>query len=154
MSRPAASTGPRERRPWRARPAAVAGLLATLAAGAAQPQQLIANLDVSPQALTKNEARLYFAMHLVRWPDKRPVRVFVLPDKHDLHIAFCQHVLEFFPYQLRTGWDRQVFTGTGQAPTVVADESELIQRVATTPGAIGYASSAPANPNIRSLEVR
>ena len=28
-------------------------------------------------------------MHLVRWPDKRPVRVFVLPDRNDLHVAFC-----------------------------------------------------------------
>ena len=43
-------------------------------------------------------------------------------------------MLGFFPYQLRTGWDRQVVTETGQAPTEVADESELIQRVAATPG--------------------
>ena len=36
--------------------AELAGLRATLAAGAAQPQQPIANLDVSQHALTRNEA--------------------------------------------------------------------------------------------------
>jgi hypothetical protein len=31
-----------------------------------------------------------------------------------------------------------VFTGTGFAPTVVQTEKEMIERVRSTPGAIGY----------------
>ena len=111
------------------------------------------NNDLAHSALTQNEARLYFTLHRQQWPDGRPVRVFVLPDDDPLHIAFAKTVLGLFPYQLRGVWDRQVFSGTGQAPTMVASEAELVQRVAATPGAIGYVSSPPRDPRVRTLEV-
>jgi hypothetical protein len=43
-----------------------------------------------------------------------------------------------YSYVLRRAWDRMVFTGTGFAPTVVQSEREMIERVRSTPGAIGY----------------
>ncbi|WP_295447149.1 hypothetical protein [uncultured Thiodictyon sp.] len=117
-------------------------------------QELIAN-QASPQsALTRNEARLYFTLRLQQWPNGRPIRVFVLPDDDPLHIAFVKNILGLFPYQLRSAWDRQVFSGTGQAPTKVASEAEMLQRIATIPDAIGYASAAANDPRIRTLEVR
>jgi hypothetical protein len=61
--------------------------------------------------------------------------------------------LQLFPYQLRRAWDRQLFSGTGQAPTVVADEQEMLRRVAATPGAIGYASAVPDDASVRALEL-
>jgi hypothetical protein len=39
---------------------------------------------------------------------------------------------------MRDTWDRMVFTGTGLAPTVVASEQEMRERIRSTPGAIGY----------------
>jgi hypothetical protein len=59
-----------------------------------------------------------------------------------------------FPYQLRRVWDRQLFSGTGQAPSVVTSQDEMLRRVAATPGAIGYVASLPANAPVRHLEVR
>ncbi|KZY30063.1 hypothetical protein A3749_02120 [Oleiphilus sp. HI0078] len=40
--------------------------------------------------------------------------------------------------QLESIWYRQVYTGTGQAPISLESESEMIERVSMTPGAIGY----------------
>ncbi len=82
------------------------------------------------------------------------MRVFVLPDEDPLHVAFTKDRLGLFPYQLRGVWDRQVFSGTVQAPTRVADESEMIRRVAAAPGAVGYARSALRDPRVHTLEVR
>jgi hypothetical protein len=45
-----------------------------------------------------------------------------------------------YSYVLRRAWDRMVFTGTGFAPTIVRSEAEMIERVRSTPGAIGYVS--------------
>jgi hypothetical protein len=119
----------------------------------AQVQELIINQDLAPHALSQNEARLYFSMRLQRWFDDHPVKVFVLPDDDPLHSAFAKNVLGLFPYQLRGAWDRQLFSGTGQAPTQVADENEMIRRVAATPGAIGYARAAPQDARVHVLEV-
>ena len=128
-------------------------LIAALWPFAAQVQELIANQNVPPQSLSQNEARLFFSMRLQRWPDDRPIKVFVLPDDDPLHASFSKKLLGLFPYQLRGVWDRQLFSGTGQAPTTVADEDEMIRRVASTPGAIGYAWKIPQDPRVTRLEV-
>lgn len=132
----------------------VIGLFLALWSEPAQLQELIVNQDNPPRRLTQNEARLYFTLRLQNWPTGQRVTVFVLSDDHQLHRAFAKRVLGLFPYQLRSVWDRQVFSGTGQAPITVADEAEMLRLVATTPGAIGYLSSAPSDPRVRSLEVQ
>lgn len=118
------------------------------------PQELIAHRDAGVESLTRNEARLFFTMRLKNWPNGTLVKVFVLPDNNALHNRFSNEILGLYPYQLRRVWDRQIFSGTGQAPTTVSSELEMLDRVATTPGAIGYADGTIENPRIRLLEVR
>jgi len=117
-------------------------------------QELIAHKSAGMDTLTRNEARLFFTMRLKNWPNGTLVKVFVLPDNHELHARFATELLGLYPYQLRRVWDRQLFSGTGQAPITVPNERELIDRVATTPGAVGYSSGPVENPNLRVLEVR
>ena len=80
-------------------------------------------------------------MRVTRWPDGTPIRVFVLPDRHPVHHRFVKEYLQIFPYQLRNSWDRQVYTGTGQAPVQVKDMEEMHHRVSEASGAIGYIGS-------------
>jgi hypothetical protein len=132
-------------------------LLATLigfSSASSNAQQVVANADVTDIEISRNEARLFFTMRLQYWANKRPVTVFVLPDDHQLHIDFAKTILGLFPYQLRRVWDRQVFSGTGQAPTQVANQEEMLRRVATTPGAIGYLERSPGDARILSIRIR
>lgn len=122
--------------------------------GTAAAGTLIVNPGVEVGGLSQNEARLFVSMRLGQWPNGERVRVFVLPDNHPLHQRLVKEILGLYPFQLRRAWDRQVFSGTGQAPVVVSTESELIDRVAKTPGALGYADSDSLNPSVRALEVR
>lgn len=117
-------------------------------------QQVVANANGTDTEISRNEARLFFTMRLQYWPNKRPVTVFVLPDDDPLHIAFAKTILGLFPYQLRRVWDRQLFSGTGQAPIQVANEDEMLRRVATTPGAIGYLELPPGDARILPIRVR
>ena len=117
-------------------------------------QELIANKDLADKVLSRNEARLFFTLRLQRWGDDQAVKVFVLPDDHPVHREFAKTVLGLFPYQLRRVWDRQLFSGTGQAPIIVSSEQEMLRRVATTPNAIGYVAGAPVDGSVRVLEVR
>lgn len=117
-------------------------------------QELIVNDSVPVSALRRNEAVLYFTGRIQLWSGGLPVRVFVLPDDAILHRTFANTVLGLYPYQLRRVWDRQVYSGTGQAPIQVESEEQMIERVANTPGAIGYAGLAPPDERIRGVEVR
>lgn len=116
-------------------------------------QEIVANANSSTGELSRNEARLFFTMRLQHWPDGRPVKVFVLPDDNPVHSRFAKTILGLFPYQLRRVWDRQLFSGTGQAPTTVADEDEMLRRLTTTPGAIGYLERLPRDDRVVRLRV-
>lgn len=115
---------------------------------------MIVNPEAGVTSITIDEARLYVTMRHKAWPNGVPVKVFVLPDDAPLHHAFANALLGMFPYQLRRVWDRQLFSGTGQAPITLDTEEEMVRRVAKTPGAMGYVDSVPADAPVRLLEVR
>lgn len=145
--------------PWlrsllRAAKQALCFFVCASAFGTAIGDTLITHPSVDVQSLSQNEARLFVSMRLNQWPNGERLRVFVLPDNHPLHERVVKGILGLYPYQLRRAWDRQLFSGTGQAPVVVSTESELIDRVAKTPGALGYAESGSLNPSVRAVEVR
>ena len=119
--------------------AALALLLATSAAhGDADGVVLVAHPEVTTQALTRDTTRAIFAMRQRTWPDGQAVRVFVLANEHEDHVRFAKERLAVFPHQLQLSWDRLVFSGTGQAPTRVSSPTDMLERVATTPGGLGY----------------
>lgn len=117
-------------------------------------QQVIVNPDVKEQSMSLNGVRAVFFMRLVQWPDDgKPIRVFVLPDKNPLHISFSKNQLNAFPRQLRRSWDRLVFSGTGQSPTVVENEQEMRDKVANTSGAIGYVQEIKEDDTVRPMAI-
>ena len=108
----------------------------------ARAVDVIAHPSVASSRLSLTQAKALFSMRQTRWPDGTRAWVFVLPDAHPTHSAFSKEILNLYPYQLRQTWDRQVYSGTGQAPIEVATEEEMLARVAATPGAIGYVRKA------------
>lgn len=114
---------------------------------------VVVNRGVAGASLAQASARALFGLRLTKWPDGRPVQVFVLPDGHPAHVALCKEQLNLFPYQLRQAWDRLVYSGLAQAPIEVASEEEMISRVATTPGALGYARKVKQNDPVKILYV-
>jgi hypothetical protein len=110
------------------------------------PKMLLAD-DLKPKLLDSNgkanslsqeTIREIFFMRLSSWPDGSPIRVFVLPDNDPLHVQFAKEVLGVYPFQLRSAWDRLVYSGTGVAPTTVETQEEMKARIKRTPGGIGY----------------
>lgn len=118
------------------------------------PPVVIAHPSVSQDEMQTSVLRAIFAMKQRTWRNNEPIYVFVLQDRMELHIEFCKRVLNMFPYQLRYYWDRLVFSGTGQAPSEVSSETEMLRKVAATPGAIGYVQRSTVNDSVHVLEVR
>ena len=107
----------------------------------AQTQNIIINQSVPDQKITATQLRSIFSMKRRNWNDGEAITVVVLNDTNPSHIKFCKQVLNVYPHQMRRLWDRQVYSGTGQAPIEVSSEEEMKQLIASTPGAIGYIMS-------------
>ncbi len=131
-----------------------------LLAGTAQAQTpepamlAIAHPATSEETIPRASLRAIFGMRLQKWPADTPVKVFVLRDDALEHATFSKTVLQVFPQQLRMAWDRQVFSGQGQYPEQVGSTQEMLSKVASTPGAIGYVKASEVNPNVRVLKIR
>ncbi len=130
----------------------VAALLLCLAVNG-HAVELIANPNVPQESLSRSMVRSIFSMRMTSWSNGMPIRVFVLGDKEDLHSRFSKLILGVFPHQLRRAWNRQIFSGIGQAPERVESEREMLDRVSHTPGAIGYLSEEMINEQIRKIAV-
>ena len=116
--------------------------------------EIITNPYVAEKAISKSSLRAIFGMRLHTWSDGSAIRVFVLPDDAPLHIAFSKEKLNVFPYQLRLAWDRLVFSGTGQAPDTVNSPEEMLAKVASTPGAIGYLYKSKMDGRVNVLQIK
>ena len=122
-------------------------------------QDAIVNRDVAERSVSQSSLRAIFSMHMSQWPDGRPIRVFVLPSDDPGHVAFAKNVLHVFPHQLKRSWDVLVYSGSGQAPTEVSSPEEMLKKVSSTPGAIGYLPedyliAGGRNENVHVLAVR
>jgi hypothetical protein len=115
--------------------------------------EIVVNRGVAGSGMSRASARALFGLRISKWPDGRPVQVFVLPDGNPVHVALCKEQLNLYPYQLRQSWDRLVYSGMAQAPIEVATEEEMISRVATTPGALGYVRKVKPNDPVKILDI-
>ncbi len=129
-------------------------LSATGIARAHEHYEVVTNASVTTRSLSSNSLRAIFGMRQQIWQDGTAIKVFVLADDVPLHNSFCKEKLGAFPYQMRQAWDRLVFSGTGQAPTKVSSSEEMFDRVASTPGAIGYLEKTKISERINVLQVK
>lgn len=133
---------------------ALFGLLVLTAASDTEPVEVVVNPDVRQSALAINAVRAIVGMRLRTWSDGQPIRVYVLPDDHPVHTVFSKRVINIYPHQLRLAWDRLVYSGIGQAPLRVSSTGEMRDKVAATPGAIGYLPRSMIDDSVRILPVQ
>lgn len=131
------------------------GVLAICFSSAAPAEEVpvvVVNSAANPQPiLSQSMLCAIFGMRLKKWEDGLPIKVFVLPDENPLHITFSKKVLGVFPYQLRSAWDRLVFSGTGEEPIKVQSEQQMRAIVGSTSGAIGYLSREMIDDSVQVL---
>lgn len=115
--------------------------------------ELVVNPGIAQRTLSHSTIRSIFSMRMTEWPDGSPIIVFVLRDRSPLHVTFSKEILGVFPHQLRKAWNRKIYSGTGQAPTRVKNEQEMHDKIARTPGAIGYLSEEMIDETVRSIDI-
>ncbi|MFW1678383.1 hypothetical protein ACFVYJ_11465 [Pontibacter sp. JAM-7] len=119
----------------------------------------VAGIIVNPDVAVESPVSRYmllsiFSMRLRTWPDGQEIRVFILPEQFPSNDQIIKSQLGIFPYQLQNIWDRLVFSGAGQAPVVVASPQDMLEKISSVPGAIGYTTATiTGEQNVKVLQV-
>ena len=106
----------------------------------ANSQQVVVHSKNEITSLSKNMLKAIFSMRIRTWPDGTPITVFIQNVDSEVHKSFCLSKLDVLPYQIQRRWDVLVYSGTGQSPIELNDESDMKQKISQTHGAIGYIS--------------
>lgn len=113
---------------------------------------------VSPEStlddLTVTGLRSIFSMRKRIDSEGNLLKVFVLADDDPVHVLFAKEVLHTFPFNLRRIWDRKIYSGTGQSPTVVSSEKEMREKVSVNENAIGYIRRDMINRDVKVVETQ
>ena len=100
--------------------------------------KVVVNPSVPSNEISLGLLRRVFSMRQTEWQNNQTIKVYVLENQHHIHQTFTTKMLGLFPYQLDRIWNKLVYSGLGQKPTVVANEQEMFEKVSQQPGAIGY----------------
>jgi ABC-type phosphate transport system substrate-binding protein len=97
---------------------------------------------------TKSLSDIY-VLTQTAWNDNTPIRVFALKKGFSSTEKFYSH-LGLNVLTLNKQWLRIQLTGEGRAPSLV-NEDEIVQKVAATPGAIGFVDISHVTERVKVL---
>jgi len=125
---------------------ALSGLSAADSASRPGPAyQIIVNPANRIDSIDRELLSDIFLKKVATWHNDWTVRPVQLSRRFPLRDQFTREVLKKSPSQLRSYWNRQIFSGKGVPPPDLESEDDVIRYVLSNKGAIGYLA-AGVNP--------
>lgn len=114
--------------------------------------KIIVNDQVEIQTISHNTIQKIYLGKKQTWDNGLkiiPVMLSECPIQEIFLKEFVQRNYALF----NAYWLRAIYTGTGVPPVTFSSESELIEYVRSTPGAIGYAANSTNSGELKTLEI-
>ena len=112
---------------------------------------VIGNPDLAMTSITAAQAADIFLGKMTKLPDGTQITVIEHKDGDAVKDEFYDKVVGKSPSQLKAYWAKLVFTGEGVPPKEYSGDKAVLERVARTPGAIGYVSDGSVNKSVKVL---
>ena len=125
---------------------------AALVTGTEAQVVVIAHPAVPLDSLSKSDLMDYYTGDLSFWPDDLAVVLLDLKPKNATKEIFYDY-LGKRPSRLKSIWMKRMLSGEGDPPQSMASETEIAEKVASTPGALGFVSKAHVTENVKTLLV-
>ena len=109
---------------------------------------VIAHKGVSVASVNAAAAADIFSLATKEWKDGTAVVVFDLKTEGAARTKFYDFIGKS-PVELKKTWMRVQLSGEGKAPTVVGSDEEMVQKVASTPGAVGYVPASKVSGDVK-----
>jgi ABC-type phosphate transport system substrate-binding protein len=107
---------------------------------------VIANKSVPDAAAGVRKVATIYALELTKWSDG--TKIIVIDQSGDAKEKFYP-AIGFDPLALRKAWLKKQLTGEAKAPDLLHSDTEVLSRVAATPGAVGYINSSKVTSDVK-----
>jgi ABC-type phosphate transport system substrate-binding protein len=111
---------------------------------------IIANKSVSANTLNKSKLYDIYSLNIKNWDNGEKIVLFELKNDNGTKGKFYSFIGKSNS-DMKVVWMRAQLTGAGFAPTALTSEEDMLNKVANTPGAIGYVSSKIVTEDVKVL---
>ena len=101
---------------------------------------VIVNKSVSEASVDAAKLKDIYSLKTTKWGDGSKIVVFNLKAKGAVQDKFYNH-LGVKISNLKKTWMKAQLTGEGTAPKSLGSETDVLQKVSSTPGAVGFVGS-------------
>jgi ABC-type phosphate transport system substrate-binding protein len=122
-----------------------------LGSASAEQLRVIGNRSVPVASLDQKQIQKIYLGKMKVWENGMKVE-FVTLGKGDVQDAFLKKYVKKNRSTFTRFWKKKVFTGGGQAPVSFEKESDLVEYVETTKGAIGFVTSGANTDQVKILD--
>lgn len=113
---------------------------------------VIVNKSVPLKSASATEIANIYQLKVRSWNDESRITVFNLKQDGKVKGAFYDYI-KLNPLNLRKLWLRLQFTGEATPPEAIESQDEMVQKVATTPGAIGFVKREIVNDDVKVIAI-
>ena len=113
---------------------------------------VIAHKSVPVDTIKKSELLDFYTGDIKKWKDEQPVVILDLKPRGDTKKAFY-NFLGKSPSRMKSIWLKMMLSGEGDPPLSMRSEDELLKKVASTPGAIGFVSQRRVTGDVKTLSL-
>lgn len=112
----------------------------------------IVNTTSGVASLTSDQVKDLFLGKKTSWDDGSKVVVIIVKGGSESESLF--KFLGKSEQQFQTTWKKIIFTGKGSMPDMVDSNDAVVEKVAKTPGAIGFVDKAKAKDTVKAIAVQ
>lgn len=113
---------------------------------------VIAHKSVPVEGVSSSELLDFYTGDIKAWKNNLPVVVTDLKPKSEVKEAFYDF-LGKSTTRMKSIWMKKMLSGEGEPPEAFETEQEIVDRVASTPGAIGFVSVSVVTESVKTLVV-
>ena len=122
--------------------------------GFAATTVVIANSSVTDASLTKSQLTDIYTKKTTTWTDGAKIVPVTLSRGSEVQNDFLNKVMGMGVREYTSYWVEAVFTGSGTPPKAFNSETELVEFVEKTPGAIGFISAETPKGKTKTITIK
>ena len=127
-------------------------LICSSAVSSSSQVAVIVHRQVAEDSIDQTRLLDFYTGEIRRWDSGARVVPFDLKAKGDTRDRFFEFVGKSSS-RMRSIWLKRMLSGEGDPPEALETEDQMISRVATTPGAIGFINKERVNDSVKVLVV-
>ncbi|MEL6820487.1 MAG: hypothetical protein AAFP70_01900 [Calditrichota bacterium] len=109
---------------------------------------VIAHPDVPIDSIDENMLLDFYSGDIQQWNNGEKITVYDLKKAKKLKNVFYKYMGKSSS-RMKSIWMKKMLAGEGEPPEAISDEKSMLQKVAETPGAVGFISTENLDDSVK-----